>query len=289
MTDTAPADVFEAARPRLLGLAYRMLGSRADAEDVVQEAWLRWSRADRPGVREPDAWLTTVTTRLALDRMRTTRRRREAYVGPWLPEPVATGPGPEEAAELADSLTLGFLVLLDRLTPAERAALLLADVFATPYAEVAATLGRSEEACRQLTARARRKLRAAGPAPDPPGDPELLAALVGAVATGDVSAVLRLLDPDVVLLSDAGPHRRAARRPVVGPQRVARLLTNLVRRYGTGPVRAVEVNGGPAVLVDYDEGPLLLQVGRRGERVGAIWILMNPDKLAALDRPGPLR
>ncbi len=145
MSDAA---TFEAERPRLVGLAYRMLGMWADAEDVVQDAWLRWQSADEGSIERPAAWLTTVTTRLCLDRVRTAQRRREEYIGPWLPEPVVSGPGPEEAAELSDSLTLGFLTMLDRLGPLERAVFLLADVFAVPFADIAGAVGKSEVACR---------------------------------------------------------------------------------------------------------------------------------------------
>ena len=152
-------DIFEQERPRLLGLAYRMLGSIVDADDVVQDAWLRWQTVESEVIRSPEAWLTTATTRLALDRIRSHRRRREEYVGPWLPEPLVSEAGPEEAAELADSLTFGFLTVLDRLGPIERAVFLLADVFAVPFAEIADTVGKSEAACRQIASRARRRLR----------------------------------------------------------------------------------------------------------------------------------
>ncbi|HET6875489.1 MAG TPA: sigma-70 family RNA polymerase sigma factor, partial [Acidimicrobiales bacterium] len=157
-----PPEPFEAARPRLLGLAYRMLGSRADAEDVVQEAWLRWHSSDQTGIARPEAWLTTTTTRLALDRLRTVRRRREEHLGPWLPEPILTVPGPEDVVELAETLTLGFLTLLDRLDPLERAVVLLADVFDVDFADIAESVGRTPAACRQIASRARRRLRGAG-------------------------------------------------------------------------------------------------------------------------------
>jgi RNA polymerase sigma factor (sigma-70 family) len=157
--------VFETERPRLLGLAYRLLGARADADDVVQDAWLRWHSADRGQIANPAGWLTTVTTRLALDRLRQLARRRQAYVGPWLPEPISTEHTPEEHTELAESLTLGFLVVLERLAPVERAVLLLADVFGEPYSVISAAVGKSDSACRQTASRARRKVRAAAPVP----------------------------------------------------------------------------------------------------------------------------
>jgi len=279
--------VFSAERPRLLGLAYRMLGSLADAEDVVQEAWLRWHRPDAATIERPAAWLTTVVTRLSLDRLRTIERRREAYVGPWLPEPVALGPGPEDTAELAESLTLGFLVLLDRLGPVERAVFLLADVFGESYRTIAVTVGRSEEACRQIASRARRRLREErSGAPSVEVSAAVVEGLVAAIATGDVHATMRLLDPGVVLVSDGGPDRHAARRPVVGPDRVARLLVNLAKRL---PPDRVEldfptINGAPAFVIR-EEGRvvLVLTVETAHGRIGSVRMILNQGKLGHLD------
>jgi RNA polymerase sigma-70 factor, ECF subfamily len=290
--DEAGLASFSAERSRLLGLAYRMTGSLAEAEDVVQDAWLRWNGADRPAIDNPAAWLTTVTTRLSLDRLKAMDRRRADYVGEWLPEPVAIGRGPEEAAEVADSLTLGFLVLLDRLTPLERAVFLLAEVFSEPYRDIGVTVGRSPEACRQIASRARHKLNtargpAAGRAVD---DVELLGRLVTAVLAGDPAEVVELLDPDVVLVSDAGPTRRAARRPVVGPDRVSRLLVNLGARLdATAPVSVIELNGRPALRVDLPDGPMAMQIEQDDGRVLAVWFLLNPEKLHGLDGLSSLR
>ncbi len=290
--DPSAEHVFEAERPRLTGLAYRMLGSLSDAEDVVQEAWLRWQRADHDEIRNPAAWLTTVSSRLALDRLRTQRRRREDYVGPWLPEPIVTAPAggvgadPAHAAELAESMTLGFLVVLDRLGPVERAVFLLADVFGEPYAEIAEVVDRSPEACRQIASRARRKVRAERERAVP-ADESLLAELVGAVMVGDVDAVLSLLSPEVVLVSDGGPNRRAARHPVLGPAKVARLLINLAQRLPSdGDVAFEQVNAGPALVLRSEELTCALSADRdeRGA-VSAVRILINPDKLAGLDHP----
>ena len=288
----AADEVFELERPRLTGLAYRMLGSLSDAEDVVQDAWLRWQRADRDEIRNPAAWLTTVSSRLALDRLRAQRRRREDYVGPWLPEPIrAVAPtqaaeDPEQAAELAESMTLGFLVVLDRLGPVERAVFLLADVFGEPYADIAEIVDRSPEACRQIASRARRKVRAERE-PATPADEALLADLIGAVMVGDVDAVISLLSPEVVLVSDGGPNRRAARRPVLGPAKVARLLINLTHRMPTdGEVAFELVNAGPALVLRSEELTCALTADRddRGV-VSVVRILINPDKLAGLDHP----
>lgn len=292
----ARAAAFAAERPRLVGLAYRMLGSLADAEDVVSDAWLRFQRTE--DVERPPAWLTTVTTRLAIDRLRGQQRRREEYVGPWLPEPVPTDPAalaaaaaadPARSVALAESLTLGFLVVLDRLTPVERAVFLLADVFGTPFADIAGATGRSPEACRQLASRARRKVRDAQP-PASGADDALLADLVAAMAEGDADRVVSLLAPDVVLVSDGGPARRAARRPVVGPDRVARLLVNLAGRTPADASMApATLNGGPALVVHGSGLDLALSVepDREG-RVRRLHLVLNPDKLAALDRPPPL-
>jgi len=312
-----PIDPFDAERPRLLGLAYRLVGSRADAEDVVQEAWVRWSSADRGVIANPAGWLTTVTTRLALDRLRQVARRREAYVGPWLPDPISTECSPEEHAELAESLTLGFLVVLDKLAPAERAVLLLADVFGEPYSVIAPAVGKSEAACRQIATRARRKVQAAraaadgsmsvahiatpsapapasaaasAPAPAPgPASAELLGELIVALAAGDEARVVRLLHPDVILVSDGGPHRHAARRPVIGSYRVNRLLTNLARRVGVVPTRIASFNAGPALVIDDAGGPIVVSGETRGGVLSRIWVQLNPDKLAGLDDPLDLR
>jgi RNA polymerase sigma-70 factor (ECF subfamily) len=283
------SDAFTNERPALLGLAYRMLGSLSDAEDVVQDAWLRWSAADRSSIRNPAAWLTTVTTRLALDRTRTVRRRRETYVGPWLPEPVATDPSPEDRAELAESLTLGFLILLDTLSPTERAVLLLADVFATPFADVAAALGKSEEACRQIASRARRKLHRKQPRPASIADRNLLEELVMATTRGDVTSVLSLLDPEVVLETDGGPNRRAARRPFRGADRVARLGIKLIHQVDQYPMTRMVVNNRPSIVIDHPDGPIVAQADEQNGRIVAIRVLMNPDKLAGLQTIPRLR
>jgi RNA polymerase sigma-70 factor (ECF subfamily) len=300
MTVVERAEVFEAERPRLVGLAYRMVGSVADAEDVVSEAWLRFQSAD--DVERPAAWLTTVTSRLAIDRLRAQQRRREDYVGPWLPEPLPTDTAaaaaaagstadPGERAALSESLTLGFLVVLDRLSPVERAVFLLADVFGEPYADIAVAAGKSPEACRQIASRARRRVREER-ASRASADEDLLASLVGALAAGDVDAVLALLSTDVVLVSDGGPDRHAARRPVVGADRVSRFLLNLTARMAHDAELAfAEVNAAPALLVrSAEQGVTVLTVERGDDgRVVVLRVLLNPDKLGALDDPPAVR
>jgi len=278
--------VFEAERPRLRGLAYRMLGTISDVDDVVQDAWLRWQAVDLDALDRPEAWLTTVTTRLCLDRIRAARRRREEYIGPWLPEPLVSDGGPEQAAELADSLTLGFLTVLDRLGPVERAVFLLADVFAVPYAEIAETVGKSEAACRQVASRARARLRGAAPEgsaaerPAPP-DRRLVDELVLAIGRGDIAGVLARLAPDAVCVTDGGPTRRAARRPVVGAPRVARFLVNLTHRYGGAmSLRPVTINGDAGVMISLDGVvDMVAAFETQAGRVHAIRIVRNPDKL----------
>jgi len=280
------SDPFAGERRRLVGLAYRMLGSVSDAEDVVQEAWLRWEAVDKDTIERPAAWLTTVVTRLALDRLRAARRERERYIGPWLPEPVVTSGGdqPEEAAELAESLTLGFLVMLEALTPVERAVLLLADVFGEPYSTVATAVGKSESACRQIAHRARVRVQSR-PHRRPPADRRVvLARFAEALAAGDVDALLRALAPDVRLVSDGGADIHAARRPVVGAERVARFLLNVSKRIDDRfVVRPCELNGEPAWVTWWREQPVQATVLELdGDQVSAVRIVVNPAKLVAL-------
>ena len=246
-------EVFEAARPRLTGRAYRLLGVLADADDVVQDAWFRWQRADRSAIANPDAWLNTTVTRLALDRLRARKREEDRYVGPWLPTPlVERAADPETAAELADSLTTAFLIMLEHLSPDERTAFLLADVFDERFDEIAAVMDRSVEACRQLASRARRKVRDAEQARR---DEQRAAVAVTerfllALAAGDAGAAVACLAPDAVYLSDGGPDRHAARRPVRVPERIVRLLRSVHRRFPEGSTfEPAWVGGCPGLVV----------------------------------------
>jgi RNA polymerase sigma-70 factor (ECF subfamily) len=281
VTGPETADVFERERPRLVGLAYRMLGTIADAEDVVQNAWLRWRRVEPSEVERPEAWLTTVTTRLALDHLRSSRRRRETYVGPWLPEPLVSEAGPAEAAELADSLRLGFLTVLDQLNPVERAVFLLADVFSVPFADIAVTVDKSEVACRQIASRARRRVRHPGPSRHTGSDRQLVDALLGAIALGDIDQVVRYLTADAVCVADGGATRRAARRPVVSAPRVARLLVNLAQRYdGPLDVRTATITGDVGAVISVDGAvDLVIAFEVDDGLVAAIRLIRNPDKL----------
>ena len=288
MTDAdVRAEEFEVLRPRLFGLAYRMTGSVGDAEDACQDAWLRWQSADWERVDNAEAYLVRTVTRLAIDRLRSAHHRKETYVGPYLPEPlvVDTETQPEVAAELADSLTLAFLVLLDELTPVERAVLLLHDVFGYPFDEIATMVDHSPAACRQIASRTRRRLEREQPAvrrPEAAREQELVGALLTTIAGGDVAEVMELLAPDIVMLSDGGAHRHAARRPVVGPDRVARLMVNLARRIPPdADARRARVNGDPGIVFRTGEradGVLSFSFSADG-RVRRIYSQLNPDKL----------
>jgi RNA polymerase sigma-70 factor (ECF subfamily) len=279
------SELFAAQRPRLLGIAYRMVASLVDAEDIVSEAWVRWCTADRIDIVSPEAWLTTVTTRIAIDWLRSARHNREEYVGPWLPEPVVAEPGPEERAELADSLTLGFLCMLDRLDPVDRAVFLMADVFAVPYAEIADAVEKSPEACRQIASRARRRLRH----PQRRArtiDRRVVDELLVALWMGDMDAVLARLAPDAVCITDGGANRTAARRPVVGASRVARFLANLTQRYHDQlTVTAVTVNGEPGIVGRLDgQIDFVAAFEMWRDVVVTVRLVRNPDKLRLVER-----
>ena len=274
---------FLAARPMLFALAYRMLGSASEAEDVLQEAWIRASRAE--GVANPEAWLTTVVTRLCLDVLGSARARREEYVGPWLPEPIVTD-GPEQAAELADSVSMAFLVLLESLSPAERAAFLLREVFGFGYPEVATMLDRTEASCRQLVSRAHQHVDARRTrfAADRERAQELSLRFLIACQTGDLDVVTSLLAADAVLVSDGGGKVSAARRPVNGPDRIGRFLIGVLRKPGP-PVdyRPATVNGEPGVIGLVD-GVVVTAVAVEvaDAVITGIRIVSNPDKLARI-------
>jgi RNA polymerase sigma-70 factor, ECF subfamily len=280
-------DPFEAARPRIRGLAYRMLGTLTDADDVAQDTWLRWQAAGGAHIANAEAWLVTAATRLCLDRLRSAARTREIYPGPWLPEPIVTDLSPESSAELSDSLAFSFLVLLDQLAPVERAVFVLADVFEVPYAEIGATVGRSPAACRQIASRARRKLRPdKQPHQTAAADRELVRGLLRALASGDVNDVVARLAPQVVCITDGGPERRAARRPVVGSGRVARLLTGVARRYRHVATRPAVVGGcAGAILAAGDTIEQVMAVTSEDGMITSIYFVGNPDKLTSVGHP----
>ena len=274
-------------RGRLLGLAYRMLGSRSDAEDVVQDAYLRFAGAQN--VHNPEALLVTIVTRLCLDRLKSAKAQREIYVGPWLPEPVfdAEGLSADAATELADDLSFALLLALDRLSPMERAAFLLHDVFDTPFSEVAAMLDRTEAACRQLASRARRAVRDERPAPTatPDSHARLLQAFSDAVASGNVRQLAELLREDAVALTDGGGRKFAARNPIIGADKVARFFIGLAGKIAGQDVRIqpAVINGAVGALLYLDgELDLTLSMAISGEKIAAIYVVRNPDKLRHL-------
>ncbi|HEY4331409.1 MAG TPA: RNA polymerase sigma factor SigJ [Ilumatobacteraceae bacterium] len=287
-------ELFAAQRPRLVGLAYRLLGSRADAEDVVQEAWVRWHRAERATLDSPAAWLTTVVSRIGIDRLRARQRDQADYVGPWLPEPIVSfADEPADAAELSDSLSTAFLVLMERLSPHERVVLLLADVFQQPFAAVAEVIGKTEAATRQMAVRARRKVRTDADVSRPSRAEQLdvAGAFVAAIMAGDHARVQALMTPDAVLVSDGGAHRHAARRAVLGPERISRLLINLARRFSAVPdngatFRSGWVNGQPGLVISVFEEPYWVACfDIKHGQVDRFYMMLNPDKIGAINRP----
>ncbi len=289
-TDTA-TEVFEEHRPVLTGVAYRMLGRVADAEDVVQEAWLRWSAADRSEVREPRAFLVRVTTRLALDRLRRIRSRNEAYVGPWLPEPYVTDfgdtvPDTAERAVLADSVSLAVLVVLESLSPLERAVFVLREAFGFPYADIAATLERSEAAVRQLAGRARRHVEERRPryTVDPAERRDVTERFLAAAAGGDLAGLMSLLAPDVRLVGDSGGRAKAPLRVVESVGKVGRFLHGVAGQgVPDAEFRLMEVNGGTAVVVlSGGKVDSVLQLDVADGRVRCVYIMRNPEKLLSV-------
>ncbi len=285
-------DVFERERGRLFGLAYRMTGSVMDADDVVQDAYLRWQGVDADGVDRPAAYLTTVATRLSIDRLRSAQRTRETYVGPWLPEPIVTENDPARIVEVDETITLSFLAVLERLGPVDRAVFLLREVFATPYDEIAEIVDRSEAACRQIARRARERVRTERPKFEMPSERtgELVAAFGAALLSGDPRQLSVLLADDVVHVSDGGADHHAARRPVVGAENVARFMVNLAKRFPAhGEIEVLEFNGEPGFLALVDGEPVtLVALGFDGDHVRRVSAVVNPDKLsevmAARDR-----
>jgi RNA polymerase sigma-70 factor (ECF subfamily) len=277
---------FEAQRPRLKRLAYRMLGSVAEAEDVVQDAWLRWTRAP-DDVAEPAAWLVRATTRLAIDRLRAAKAERAAYRGPWLPEPIVE-PMTNDPVERAEDVSVAFLLALERLSPLERAVFLLHDVFEEDYAAVAETLGRSEPAVRQLASRAREHVQTARPRFSVSKDQamRLAEAFMAAQANADVGALSALLAEDAVLVSDGGGKRKAALRVMVGRDDVIRLFQGLRWRGGEAQIRHLElawINGSPGVVMHLDDGPATVAFEPDADgRIAGVYMVRNPDKLRHL-------
>ncbi len=287
---------FEAHRRRQIGIAYRMLGCRADAEDVVQDAWIKWSQVDLNAIECDEAFLTTLVTRLCLDKIRQERVRRQAYVGPWLPEPIADACalGSHTASELADDLSYALLLALERLSALERAAFLLHDVFDVPFSEIAAILERNEAAVRQLATRARKAVREARPArPAPPEKHrDLLTAFMKALGEGNANQLKALLREDAVFVSDGGGKKSSALRPVQGADNMTRLLMGLVRKQapqdGSISVVDMQLNGTPGLLVYINkvlEQTFTISVD--DGLIVAVYAVRNPEKLDRLGNLNP--
>jgi RNA polymerase sigma-70 factor (ECF subfamily) len=291
MTVTSSAQ-FEQHRKHLFAVAYRMLGTVADAEDMVQETFLRWERCKRETVKSAEAWLTTVTTRLCLNHLKSARVRREEYVGPWLPEPLVDDESadPRRSAERTDSLSMAFLVILETLSPTERAVYLLREVFDYEFAEVARIVEKSKENCRQLLVRARARITARRPRfkSTPWQQQRLLDGFLQAAATGNVQAFLPLLAEDVAFISDGGAEARALRRPLRGIDRVMRVLAHEAPRH-EGAItsrRRVRINGQPGFIAyKGDEPHVAVVFDTDGGQIRTIYLITNPQKLARLPPP----
>jgi RNA polymerase sigma-70 factor (ECF subfamily) len=289
-------DAFVAHRNLLFTVAYEMLGSAADAEDVLQETWLRWADAnDRLGpdeVRDPRAYLVRITTRLALNRIRTLARRRESYVGPWLPEPLLTSPDVAEDVELADSVSTAMLLVLETLTPTERAVFVLREVFDLPYDEIAAAVDKSPAAVRQIGHRARSHVEARRPREvvDKAQRDAVIERFMAALATGDLQSLMDVLAPDVVLITDGGGVKQAALRPIQGPDKVLRWMAGIIARTPGEPgMEVTTVNGGAGLrlLID-DELDTIATMRIDDGLVTGLYFVRNPAKLERVDEEVPL-
>ncbi|MFF2109537.1 RNA polymerase sigma-70 factor [Rhodococcus sp. ACS1] len=281
-------EAFVAHRNLLFTVAYEMLGSAADAEDILQETWLRWAGVDLGTVRNQRAYLVRITTRQALVRLRTVGRRRESYVGPWLPEPLLTAPDVAEDVELADSVSMAMMLVLETLAPTERAVFVLREVFALEYGEIAAAVDKSTDAVRQIAHRARTHVAARRPrgVVSPAESRDALDAFKRALETGDLQSLLDQLAPDVVLLGDGGGVKQAVLRPIVGADKVGRLLAaGLPRIGGEVSVEPVQMNGSPALIVRLDgEIDDVVAVRMDDGKITGLYIVRNPEKLSRVER-----
>lgn len=290
-------NTFEQNRAHLRGLAYRMLGEIAAAEDVVQEAWLKWNAAEKASIRDPRAWLSTVTIRLALDALRSARARREAYVGPWLPEPILpddvrafAADAPATRVEIASDLSLALLFVLERLSPEERAAFILHEAFDCDYSVIAETLGKNEAACRKLVSRARERVRSDRPRQAVSDDEHkaLLTRFTNAVLLQDENELARLFAPDVVFYSDGGGRVPAALNPVIGTDKVRRLIFGLMRKVSKETVtstQAIAINGRQGIALFADgQFHSVLDIESDGGRITALYLVRNPEKLSRIAR-----
>ena len=278
---------FEALRPRLFGVAYRMLGSRAEAEDILQDAYLRWHQANEQAIDNPEAWLVTTTSRLAIDRLRRLKTERDAYVGPWLPEPiVSTAPPPDRSVSLAEDLSIAFLTLLERLAPEERAAFLLHEVFDVGYPEIGRVLEKSDAACRQIVHRARERVRGERKRFDASEAEKrrLLQTFMTALDARDDTTLLELFAPDAAWTADGGGKVAAAARPIRGAEQIVKLVLGLREKFWA-PDRVVEiatVNGEPGLWFhDGDRPVAAMAIETNGQQILNVYVIVNPEKLAA--------
>ncbi|MGC4747954.1 RNA polymerase sigma-70 factor [Micromonospora sp. DT201] len=290
--DDSATETFVAHRNLLFTVAYEMLGSAADAEDVLQEAWLRWVKVDVGQVRDQRAYLVRITTRLSLNRLRTMRRRREAYVGSWLPEPLLTTPDVAEDVELAESVSMALMIVLERLSPTERAVFVLREAFGIGYDEIAAAVGKSPAAVRQIAHRARQHVDARRPREvvSPSETRAALGAFQRAVETRDLQGLLDVLAPDVVLVGDGGGVKQAALRPITGAEKVVRMFFGgLGKVQGTLTGEPTVVNGNPALLVRLD-GELdgVMAIRLENARITGLYYVRNPEKLTRIEAETPL-
>ena len=284
--NTDPVKIFETHRSALTGLAYRMLGSRAEAEDVVQDAYLRWHGAGVAAVEQPRRFLATIVTRLCLDRMKSARVRREVYVGSWLPEPIVDETFDDgDAGEIAHDISVALMLVLERLSPLERASFLLHDVFGLDFAEVSQALGRGEPTCRQLAARARHHIESGRPRFEASREDgrRLAMAFQQATTSGDVQSLTKILAEDVVLYSDGGGKRAAALNPIYGAEKVMRFLAGIARKnpaLATTLARPAVVNGYAGFVLREEDGSIdTMAIEARDGRIAAIYIVRNPEKL----------
>jgi RNA polymerase sigma-70 factor (TIGR02957 family) len=286
-------DPFVAHRSLLFTVAYELLGSAADAEDVVQETWLRWADVDHEEVRDPRAYLVRIVTRQALNRLRTLARRKEDYVGEWLPEPLLTSPDVAEDVELAESVSIAMLTVLESLAPTERAVFVLREVFDVPYDEIAEAVGKSTAAVRQIAHRSREHVQARRPRMEVSRSEqqEVVDRFVNAVLTGDVQGLLDVLAPDVVLVADGGGIAPAILKPLTGSRPIANLLSRFTKVLPGVQVQNVWVNGGPAARIDGGEkgGETVISVAIEDGRITHIFAMRNPHKLERIDAAVELR
>jgi RNA polymerase sigma-70 factor (ECF subfamily) len=291
--DTDPATAaFVAHRNLLFTVAYEMLGSAADAEDVLQETWLRWIKVELDQVRDERAYLVRITTRQSLNRLRTMKRRKESYVGPWLPEPLLTAPDVAENVELAESLSMAIMLVLETLTPTERAVFVLREVFDISYDEIAAAVDKNPAAVRQIAHRARQHVDARRPREvvSPGRTRAVLESFQRAIDTSDLQGLLDLLAPEVVMLNDGGGVKQASPRPIVGAEKVLRFIVGTTGKVRTAITSDLTVvNGNPALLIRLDgeiDGIIAFRI--KGDRITGLYYVRNPEKLTHVEAGTPL-